>query len=172
MNLLETSIFLLNNDLVRLTKIMNKLVKDLKILSFKVIFQCLKLVEPSKQKFCDEYLIETNLVVWCPTWSKKSWTDPNSPVPLYIHSKINNHNLKDEIIIQLEAFKRLEAIRFLSVTPSYKFTTDVSFKQSYPNVVQHNPNNRLQQLIRTYLYTLTISNCSYHRNVRDHSYIT
>ena len=30
--------------LVRLTKIMNNLVKDLKILSFKVIFQGLKLV--------------------------------------------------------------------------------------------------------------------------------
>ncbi len=45
MHLLEISIFSLNNDLVRLTKIMNNLVKDLKILSFKVIFQCLKLVE-------------------------------------------------------------------------------------------------------------------------------
>ena len=42
MHLLEISIFSLNNDLVRLTKIMNNLVKDLKILSFKVIFQCLK----------------------------------------------------------------------------------------------------------------------------------
>ena len=38
MHLLEISIFSLNNDLVRLTKIMNNLVKDLKILSFKVIF--------------------------------------------------------------------------------------------------------------------------------------
>ena len=45
MRLLEIGIFSLNNDLVRLTKIMNNLVKDLKILSFKVIFQCLKLVE-------------------------------------------------------------------------------------------------------------------------------
>jgi len=46
MHLLEIlSIFSLNNDLVRLTKIMKNLVKDLKILSFKVIFQCLKLVE-------------------------------------------------------------------------------------------------------------------------------
>ena len=34
-----------NNDLVRLTKIMNNLFKDLKILSFKVIFQCLKSIE-------------------------------------------------------------------------------------------------------------------------------
>ena len=42
--------FLLNNDLVRLTKIMNNLVKDLKILSFKVIFQCLKLVKFFKKK--------------------------------------------------------------------------------------------------------------------------
>ena len=45
MHLLGISIFSLNNDIVRLTKIMNNLVKDLKILSFKVIFQCLKLVE-------------------------------------------------------------------------------------------------------------------------------
>ena len=45
MHLLEISIFLLNNDLVRLTKIMNNLVKDLKILSFKVIFQWLNLSE-------------------------------------------------------------------------------------------------------------------------------
>ena len=43
--------FLLNNDLVRLTNIMNNLVKDLKILSFKVILQCLKLVESSQKKF-------------------------------------------------------------------------------------------------------------------------
>ena len=45
MHLLEISIFSLKNDLVRPTKIMNNLVKDLKILSFKVFFQCLKLVE-------------------------------------------------------------------------------------------------------------------------------
>ena len=45
MHLLEISIFSLNNDLVRLTKIINSHVKDLKILSFKVIFQCLKLVK-------------------------------------------------------------------------------------------------------------------------------
>ena len=50
MHLLEISIFSLNNDLVRLTKIMNNLVKDLKILSFKVIFQCLKLVESFQKK--------------------------------------------------------------------------------------------------------------------------
>ena len=50
MHLLEISIFSLNNDLVRLTKIMNNLVKDLKILSFKVIFQCLKLVESLQKK--------------------------------------------------------------------------------------------------------------------------
>ena len=56
MHLLEISIFSLNNDLVILTKIMNNLVKDIKILSFKVIFQCLKLVE-SFQNFCKEYLI-------------------------------------------------------------------------------------------------------------------
>ena len=40
-----------NNDLVRLTKILNNLVKDLKILSFKVIFQCLKLVESFQNFF-------------------------------------------------------------------------------------------------------------------------
>ena len=51
MHLLEISIFSLNNDLVRLTKIMNNFVKDLKILSFKVIFQCLKLVESFQKKF-------------------------------------------------------------------------------------------------------------------------
>ena len=57
MHLLEISIFSLNNDLVRLTKIMNNLVKDLKILSFKVIFQYLKLVESFQKKFCEKYLI-------------------------------------------------------------------------------------------------------------------
>ena len=49
-HLLEISIFSLNDDLVRLTKIMNNLVKDLKILSFKVIFKCLKLVESFQKK--------------------------------------------------------------------------------------------------------------------------
>ena len=51
MHLLEISIFSLNNGIVRITKIMNNLVKDLKILRFKVIFQCLKLVK-SFQKKC------------------------------------------------------------------------------------------------------------------------
>ena len=50
MHLLEISFFSLNNDLVRLAKIMNNLVKDLKILSFKVIFKCLKLVESFHKK--------------------------------------------------------------------------------------------------------------------------
>ena len=57
MHRLEKSIFSLNNDLVRLTRIMNNLVKDFKILSFKVIFQCLKLVKSFQKKSCDEYLI-------------------------------------------------------------------------------------------------------------------
>ena len=57
MHLFEINIFSLNIDLVTLTKIMNNLVKDLKILSFKVIFQCLKLVEAFKKKFCERYLI-------------------------------------------------------------------------------------------------------------------
>ena len=56
-HLLEISVFSLNNDLVRLTKIMNNLVKDLKILRFRVIFKCLKLVKSIKKKFCEEYLI-------------------------------------------------------------------------------------------------------------------
>ena len=47
-HLLEISIFSLNND--RLAKIMNNLVKDLKILSFKVIFKCLKLVKSFPKK--------------------------------------------------------------------------------------------------------------------------
>ena len=50
-HLLEISIFSLNDDLVRLTKITNNVVKDLKILSFKVIFQCVKLVESYQKKF-------------------------------------------------------------------------------------------------------------------------
>ena len=50
LHLLEISIFSLNNDLIRLTKIMNNLVKDLKILSFKIIFQYLKLVKSFQKK--------------------------------------------------------------------------------------------------------------------------
>ena len=48
MHLLEISIFSLNNDLV---KIMNILVNNLQILSFKVIFKCLKLVKSFQKKF-------------------------------------------------------------------------------------------------------------------------
>ena len=49
MHLLEIIIFSLNNNIVRLNK----------IISFQVIFQCLKLVESfqKKKKFCEEYLI-------------------------------------------------------------------------------------------------------------------
>ena len=36
---------------------MNNLVKDLKILSLKDIFQYLKLVESFQKKICEEYLI-------------------------------------------------------------------------------------------------------------------
>ena len=50
MHLLKISIFSLNNDILRLAKIMNNLVKDCKICTFKVIFQCLKLVESFKKK--------------------------------------------------------------------------------------------------------------------------
>ena len=45
MHLVETSIFSLNNVTVRLTKIMNNLLEHFKILIFKVIFQCWKLIE-------------------------------------------------------------------------------------------------------------------------------
>ena len=62
MHLLEMRIFSLNNDIVRLTKIINNLVKDLKILSFKVIFQCLKLVEfIGKKNLRRIFDYETNL---------------------------------------------------------------------------------------------------------------
>ena len=47
----QISIFSLNNDLVSLTKIMNNLVKDLKILSFNVISKRLKLVESFQKNF-------------------------------------------------------------------------------------------------------------------------
>ena len=40
-----------------LTKIMNNLVKNLKILSFKIIFQGLKLVESFQKKVCEGYSI-------------------------------------------------------------------------------------------------------------------
>ena len=50
MHLLKISIFSLNSDIIRLTKIMNNLVKDCKICTFKVIFQCLKLVESFRKK--------------------------------------------------------------------------------------------------------------------------
>ena len=50
MHLLKISNFSRNND-------MNNLVKDLKILSFKVIFQGLKLVKSFQKKFCEEHLI-------------------------------------------------------------------------------------------------------------------
>ena len=56
----------LNNNLVRLTKIMNNLVKDLKISSSKVIFQCPKLVEsfpPTKKNFCEEYFIRRPMYI-------------------------------------------------------------------------------------------------------------
>ena len=51
MHLVEISIFSLNNVTDRLNKIMNNLLKDLKILIFKVIFQCWKLVESFQIKF-------------------------------------------------------------------------------------------------------------------------
>ena len=50
MHLLEISSFLLNNVTIRLTKIMNNLLEDLKILIFKVNFQCGKLIESFQKK--------------------------------------------------------------------------------------------------------------------------
>ena len=63
MHLLKISIFKLNNDLVRLTKIMNNLVKDLKILSFKVIFQCLKLVKSFQKKNLNNFWLVDQLIL-------------------------------------------------------------------------------------------------------------
>ena len=58
MHLVEISNFSLNHVIVRLIKIMNSLVKDLKIPSFKVIFQCLKSVESFQKNFSvKKYLI-------------------------------------------------------------------------------------------------------------------
>ena len=50
MHLVEISIFSLNNVTVRLTKIMNNLFEHLKILIFKVIFLCWKLIESFQKK--------------------------------------------------------------------------------------------------------------------------
>jgi len=50
MHLVEVSIFSLNNVTVRPTKIMNNLLEHLKILIFKVIFLCYKLVESFQKK--------------------------------------------------------------------------------------------------------------------------
>ena len=66
MHLLEISISSLNNDPVKLTKIMNNLVKDLKILSFKVIFQCLKSKigrNFSKESFGENIWLEDQLIL-------------------------------------------------------------------------------------------------------------
>ena len=51
MHILEISIFSLNHVIVRPTKIMNNLLKDCKIRTFKVIFQHQK----STKFFCEEY---------------------------------------------------------------------------------------------------------------------
>ena len=49
-HLVEISIFSLNHAIIRLTKIMNNLLKHLKIRTFKVIFLCQKLVESFQKK--------------------------------------------------------------------------------------------------------------------------
>ena len=55
MHLAEISIFSLNNVTVRLTKIMNNLHERLKILIFKVIFQCEKLIVSFQLFFFEDY---------------------------------------------------------------------------------------------------------------------
>ena len=96
---MEMSIFSLNNDLVRLTKILNNLAKDLKILSLKVTFQCLKLVKSFQKKICEEYLSAVFIILvslrmtlfsekvliskrriigLMPNLTKKSWKDSTS----------------------------------------------------------------------------------------------
>ena len=75
MHQLEISIFSLYNDLVRLAKIMNNLVKVLNILSFKVIFSVPKIgrIFP-KKNVCEEYLIRRptyiNEFFWKPWFLK------------------------------------------------------------------------------------------------------
>ena len=51
MHLLEICIFSQHNDLIRLNQIVKNLVKELKVLSFKVIFKSLKLAESFQKKF-------------------------------------------------------------------------------------------------------------------------
>ena len=96
MHQLEISIFSLYNGLVRLAKIMNNLVKNLKILRFKVIFQCLKLVDylltmclifsalfiilvsPTMTLFSEKVLISNRCISGVMSnLIKKSWTDSN-----------------------------------------------------------------------------------------------
>ena len=57
MQLMEISIFSLNIDLLMFTKIMSNLVKDFKILSFKVIFHCPKLVKSVQKKSVKNILL-------------------------------------------------------------------------------------------------------------------
>ena len=54
-NLVEISIFSLNKVTVRLTKIMNNLLEHLKILIFKVVVQCGKLIESFQIFIFEEY---------------------------------------------------------------------------------------------------------------------
>ena len=55
--------FFTNNDFVRLTKIMNNLVKDLKTLRFKVIFQCLKLIESFRKNSVKDIWLGNQLLL-------------------------------------------------------------------------------------------------------------
>ena len=82
MHQLEISIFSLYNDLVRLTKIMNNLGKDLKILSFKVILKCLKLVKSFQKKISVKNIwLEINLYKWI--FLKTSSTSFTKNVPKF-----------------------------------------------------------------------------------------
>ena len=62
-HLVEISIFSLNHVIVRPTKIMNNLLKDLKILGLKVIFWHQKSTELFCIFFCEEYLTKRSTFI-------------------------------------------------------------------------------------------------------------
>ena len=58
----KTSYFSLNHTIVKLTKIMNNLAKDLYILIFKVLFLCRKLMESFQKKSYENLWLEDHLI--------------------------------------------------------------------------------------------------------------
>ena len=80
-------------DLVRLTKIMNNLVKDLKILSFKVIFYYLKLVESFQKKFYEEYLIKGRCNYGVDLWYNQKSSHPKFFIYFFIDNSNSNISL-------------------------------------------------------------------------------